>query len=282
MTRLRLLAVALALLAAPAAAQTGQAATDRTDAPIDPRIRVIDYDPDAVHRIVGAPRTATQVVFAPDETLRHVAVGDSAGWEIAAEGSVLFLKPGERRSTTNLLAVTDRGGQVRHYVFELVVGDTGGRAPAYQIRFRYPDDDQARLRAAVEAATVAAETRLVGLALQRAALEGPRNLAYSVQGASDLQPSEVSDNGRFTVLRFPGAQTIPAIFAVAEDGAERLIPFDVRHDSVVIHGVERGLRLRRGRQVLCIYNEAFDPRGAAAETATASAQIDRLPAGEAP
>lgn len=268
------LAMALAVVGAPAAALAGD--------PPDPRIRVVDYEPDAIYRIVGAYRTATQVVFAPEETIRHVAVGDSVAWEVAAEGSVLFLKPRERHQATNLLVVTDRGGQVRHYAFELAAGEARGRAPAYQIRFRYPADDQARALQAVEAAAAAVETRLVGLALQQGAVEGPRNLAYSVQGSADLQPSEVSDNGRFTVLRFPGAQAVPAIFAVAEDGSERLVPFDVRGDYVVIHGVERGLRLRRGRQVLCIYNEAFDPRGVGGQTATASPQVERAPAGGRP
>lgn len=268
------LALALAVFGAPAAALAGD--------PADPRIRVIDYDPDAIYRVVGAYRTATQVVFAPDETIRHVAVGDSVAWEVAAEGSVLFLKPRERHQATNLLVVTDRGGQARHYAFELAAGEARGRTPAYQIRFRYPADDQARALRAVEEAAAAVETRLVGLALQQGAAEGPRNLAYSVQGSTDLQPSEVSDNGRFTVLRFPGAQAVPAIFAVAEDGSERLVPFDVRGDYVVIHGVERGLRLRRGGQVLCIYNEAFDPRGVGGETATASPQVERAPAGGRP
>lgn len=268
------LAMALAVVGAPAAALAGD--------PPDPRIRVVDYEPDAIYRIVGAYRTATQVVFAPEETIRHVAVGDSVAWEVAAEGSVLFLKPRERHQATNLLVVTDRGGQVRHYAFELAADEARGRAPAYQIRFRYPADDQARALQAVEAAAAAVETRLVGLALQQGAVEGPRNLAYAVQGSADLQPSEVSDNGRFTVLRFPGAQAVPAIFAVAEDGSERLVPFDVRGDYVVIHGVERGLRLRRGRQVLCIYNEAFDPRGVGGQTATASPQVERAPAGGRP
>ena len=95
-----------------------------------------------------------------------------------------------------------------------------------------------------------AEQRLVALELQRGALEGPRNLAWSAQGDATLQPSEVSDNGRFTVLRFPGGQAIPALFEVGEDGSERLIPYDVRGEFVVVHAAPRGLRLRRGRAVL--------------------------------
>lgn len=265
------LAAALAL-ALPAAAQTAS----------DPRIRELTYDPEAVYRIPGAFRTATQIVFSPEETIRHAAIGDSVAWEVAAEGSVLFLKPREHHQPTNLLVVTERAGAARHYAFELVARASGDRAAvAYQIRFRYPADDQARAALALAVEAKAAEQRLIGLELERGVTEGPRNLAWSAQGEAALQPSEVSDNGRFTVLRFPGIQALPAIFEVGEDGSERLVPYDVRGEFVVIHGVVRGLRLRRGQTVLCLFNEAFDPRGRSAGAGTASPAVERISSGEA-
>lgn len=250
---------------------------------LDARIREVIYEPGEVYRISGAFRTATQIIFSPAETIRHVAIGDSVAWEIAAEGSVLFLKPRERHQATNLLVVTDRGGQTRHYAFELLARNPTDRAPiAYQIRFRYPADDQARAAATLTEAAVVAEARLLGLELQQGAVEGPRNLAYSVAGDTALQPSEVTDNGRFTVLRFPSAQSIPALFEVGEDGSERLIPYDVRGEFVVIHGISRALRLRRGRAVLCIFNDAYDGRGVATGTGTASPVVDRTATGGRP
>jgi type IV secretion system protein VirB9 len=247
----------------------------------DPRIREVIYDPSAVYRIAGAFRTATQIVFAPDETIRHAAVGDSVAWEVAAEGSVLFLKPRERHPATNLLVVTERAGQARHYAFELAARDPGDRsAVAYQIRFRYPADDQARAAQVLAQQAEAVEQRLIGLELERGAVEGPRNLAWSAQGDASLQPSEVSDNGRFTVLRFVGGQALPALFEVGEDGSERLIPYDVRGEFVVVHAVVRGLRLRRGPSVLCLFNDAYAPQGA--HSGTASPAVDRDATGGRP
>lgn len=249
----------------------------------DARMLEVVYAPGEVYRVTGALRTATQVVFSPEETIRHAAIGDSLAWEVAAEGSVLFLKPRERHPTTNLLVVTERDGQARHYVFELVAQDAAARAStAYQIRFLYPEDDKARAAADLAHAADLLETRLVDLELQQGALLGPRNLAYSAQGDSRLQPSEVSDNGRFTVLRFPGAQALPAVFEVGEDGGERLIPYDVRGEFVVIHGTTRALRLRRGGAVLCIFNEAWSPHGVAAEGGTASPSVERASTGGRP
>ena len=257
-------------LASPVAAQ----------APLDPRIRELTYDPAAVYRIAGAFRTATQIVFSPEETIRHAAIGDSVAWEVAAEGSVLFLKPSERHQATNLLVVTERDGAVRHYAFELLAREAGDRtAIAYQVRFRYPADEQAQAARALAVQAEAVEQRLIGLELERGVVEGTRNLAWSAQGDAALQPSEVSDNGRFTVLRFPGVQALPAVFEVGEDGSERLIPYDVRGEFVVIHGVTRGLRLRRGQSVLCLFNDAYDRRGVGVGTGTASPVVDRAPVG---
>lgn len=266
-----LLALAVGLVvAAPAVAQ----------APLDPRIREVTYDPAAVYRISGAFRTATQIVFSPEEVIRHAAIGDSVAWEVAAEGSVLFLKPRERHQATNLLVVTERGGAIRHYAFELLAREPGDRSvTVYQVRFRYPADEQAQAVQALATQAEAVEHRLIGLELERGVTQGTRNLAWTAQGDTALQPSEVSDNGRFTVLRFPGVQALPALFEVGDDGSERLIPYDVRGEFVVIHGVVRGLRLRRGGSVLCLFNEAYDARGVGLGTGTASPGVDRTPVG---
>ena len=90
-----------------------------------------------------------------------------------------------------------------------------------------------------------------------------------------LPPSEVSDNGLFTVMRFPAGQAIPAVYEVTPDGTESLVPFDVRGEFVVVHDIARQFRLRRGRDVLCIYNEGPPSDGVDLGTNTASPEIDR-------
>ena len=97
----------------------------------------------------------------------------------------------------------------------------------------------------------------------------------SLPSTSAIAPSEVTDNGRFTVLRFPGAQAIPAIYAVTPDGSESLVPFDVRGEFLVVHQTAARLRLRRGREVLCVFNRAYRPHGAPTGTATAAPDVDR-------
>lgn len=249
----------------------------------DPRVRSVDYDPNQVYRIVGVFRTATQIVFGSDETIVNVAVGDSVSWEVAPRGYLLFIKPREHAGPTNLIVTTDHGGELRNYTFELTsrAGWISAAAPNtfFQVRFRYPEDERLRrarintLDAALKLAQLQQQT--VKMALDQGVIEGSRNLKYTLQGASDLQPSEVSDNGQFTVLRFPTTKEIPSIYLVRDDKSETLVPFDVRDDFVVVHMVARQLRLRRNGEVLCIYNEAAVVYGKDYGTDTASPLIER-------
>ncbi len=270
--------VAVLALASPAAALDAPRA-----GPSDPRIRVVDYDPWAVVRITGVFRTATQILFGEDEAIQHVAVGDTTGWDVAAEGNILFVKPKAPRALTNLLVTTSRPGGTRHYTFELATrAGSSARGTAdtvFGLRFRYPADEAAKAVAAVTAEQAALERKVLELKLDRAVVEGRRNLAYAVQGSTALQPSEVSDNGRFTVLRFPANQPVPTLYQVESSGTESLVPFDVRGEFVVVHVVARELRLRRGREVLCIYNEAFDPYGSRPGTGTAASDVERTDKG---
>lgn len=269
--RLRAVIVALALNIGAA-----QAAEIPKPGPADPRIRRVDYDPWQVVKLSGALRTATQVLFAADETIANVAVGDSAAWEVAADGASLFLKPKGPAAATNLLVTTRRGGEARHYAFALSVEPRADGPDLFVIRFGYPDDERDRLAASLAAQAKVLETRVIDLKLERAAVEGPRNLAYEAQGASSLQPSEASDNGRFTVLRFPANQPLPTIYQVDAGGIESLASFDVRGEFVVLHAVARQWRLRRGREVLCLYNQAFNPYGVATGTGTAAPDVTRV------
>ncbi|SEJ81037.1 type IV secretion system protein VirB9 [Sphingobium sp. AP50] len=278
MRRLSVIAVALLALSTPALAEDVP-----RGGPADARVKFVEYQETQVYRIVGTFRTATQIVLGPDENIEHVALGDTVSWEVAVAGHILFLKPRERAGPTNLIVTTSRNGELRNYAFELTTrrgAITSANHDAYfQVRFRYPRDEAeraARLRAVEQAQRVAAlEATAVRGALDHGVIEGPRNLNYKVQGSSELQPSEVSDNGQFTVLRFPGNHEVPAIYLVRPDGSETLVPFDVRDEFVVVHLVAAQLRLRRNGEVLCIYNQAPTPYGVDHGTNTASPHVDR-------
>jgi type IV secretion system protein VirB9 len=247
----------------------------------DARVRNVNYDPDQVVTIVGSFRHAIEIQFGPGETVTQAALGDTVSWQIAPVGNVVFLKPREKAGGTNLIVITNAGGTPRTYHFNLSLG-TGDTM--YGVRFRYPREERAMAALQVQLAQAqtakAIETNVAQAALDHAVIEGTRNMHYTVQGDSALQPTEISDNGEFTVLRYPGHADIPSIFAVDVDGTETIVPYDVREDFVVIHAVYRQIRLRRGSTVLCIYNEAPLRNGRGDRTGTVSNVVERKVKGQ--
>ena len=250
---------------------------------LDSRVRMVDYNEHQVYRLTGVFRSATQVVFGNGEEIVSAALGDTISWEIAPAENMLFLKPKDDAGPTNLIVVTKRGSLVRTYQFALNARGgaiTQNSDTVFQVRFRYPQEEAA-IRAANAAKAQFAEAlkveaSVVKMALDAAASQGTRNLNYSVAGPLELEPSEVTDNGQFTLMRFPRNQPIPSIFVVNEDGSEAIVPYDVRDEFVVIHQLSRQFRLRRGNSLLCIWNNAFDRFGLDVSSGTASPDIEKV------
>jgi type IV secretion system protein VirB9 len=250
---------------------------------LDTRVRVVDYNEHQVFRLTGVFRSATQIVFGAGEEIVSAALGDTVSWEIAPAENMLFLKPKDAAGPTNLIVVTKRGSMVRTYQFALTARGgsiTQNSDTVFQVRFRYPQEEAAIQAAsnakAQYAEALRIEAAVVKMALDASVTQGGRNLNYSVAGPLDLEPSEVTDNGQFTVMRFPRNQPIPAIFVVNEDGSEAIVPYDVRDEFVVIHQLARQFRLRRGNSLLCIWNKAFDRYGSDLSSGTASPDIERV------
>jgi type IV secretion system protein VirB9 len=271
----------IGIVASAIAPHPAIAAETPVPGPKDARVRNVNYDPDQVVTVIGQFRHAVEIEFGAGETVTQAALGDTISWQIAPVGNIVFLKPRERAAGTNLIVLTNSNGSLRTYHFNLVLGSAG---TMYGIRFHYPRQERAVAALQTQIATAqairTAETGIVTSALDHAVIEGKRNIQYTVQGDPSLQPSEVSDNGEFTVLRYPGHADIPSIFAVDVDGAETIVPYDVREDFVVIHAVYRQLRLRRGTSVLCIYNEAPLRNDRSDRTGTVSNVVERKVKGQ--
>ena len=264
-----------------ALAGTASARTYPVPGRADGRITTLAYNPNQVFAVSAAFRHALQIQFGPNEVVTQAAMGDTVSWEIVSAGDTIFLKPREKGRPTNLIVLTNYLGAKRSYQFELGIGSG---PPTYVVRFVYPIEDArqaadiAMLTQRVSAAAV--ENSAINLALDHAVVEGQRSLDYWFKGSSEIQPSEVSDNGEFTTLRFPGHADIPSIFGVNGDGTETIIPYDVREDFVVLHGVWRELRLRRGGLVLEIHKRDALRNERALRTGTVSPVIERTVHGD--
>jgi type IV secretion system protein VirB9 len=199
---------------------------------------------------------------------------------VAPAGNILFLKPRENQPVTNISVVTSRrDGTTRSYQMELTVRDgtvEAGQNTYFYVKYRYPADEAQRRR--LEAAA-RAQTAEVGAADRVLALHeayGPRNWRYSAQGSAALEPQAVYDNGKVTTFAFVGNQEMPAIFVENSDESESLVPKSVDGNLVLVHAISRKFILRRGGDVLCVFNEAYDRAGINPQTNTTSPSVERV------
>ncbi len=247
-------------------------------------MRFVNYQPFNITRIVGTLRSSVQVEFAADEEIAHVALGNSVAWEVAPAGNILFLKPRENQPVTNISVVTTRrDGSTRSYQMELTVRDgsvAAGQNTYFYVKFRYPGDeaDLRRQQAAARALANQAKEADNVLALHEA--YGPRNWRYSAQGSQALEPQSVYDNGKVTTFAFVGNQEMPAIYMENSDGSESLVPKSVDGNLVMVHAISRKFILRRGKDVLCVFNEAYDRIGINPDTNTTSPSVERIVKGD--
>ncbi|MBY3243155.1 P-type conjugative transfer protein VirB9 [Rhizobium laguerreae] len=246
----------------------------------DSRVRFIDYQPYNITKIVGTLRSSVQIEFAADEEIAHVALGNSVAWEVAPAGNILFLKPRENQPVTNISVVTTRrDGSTRSYQMELTVRDgtvEAGQNTYFYVKYRYPADEAERRRLDAAARAQAAQAGVANKVLALHEAYGPRNWRYSAQGSAALEPQAVYDNGKVTTFAFAGNQEMPAIYMENSDGSESLVPKSVDNNLVLVHAISRKFILRRGGDVLCVFNEAYDRIGINPDTNTTSPSVERI------
>lgn len=283
MKRLALL-LCLVLASAPALAVDHPRGTS-----FDTRIQYVNYNVDDVVQVNSYPGISTQIMFAPDEVVLDdgMSSGFSQGWQVATSRNSVYVKPQSVKLSdntilqptpdkwsTDLTVTTNR----RVYSFFLVLHSgknvRSNTAVAFRITFRYPADDAAK-------AQLAAQKEATKQRLEAASKPTPVNWHYSMQlgkKSASIAPTMAYDDGRFTYLRFPGNRDFPAAFVVSDDGSESIVNshIDPKHpDVLVIHRVASRLVLRLDKEVVGVYNEAFDPDGKPSLSGTTIRGVER-------
>jgi type IV secretion system protein VirB9 len=237
------LTLGLAVMLAVTATSAGRAAPAQPAA--DHRIRIVRYVPDQITRLDCTLGYVVTLSLGPDERIENVAIGDSLGWQITPNrrARILFIKPNERATTTNMSVVTN----LRSYDFELRARRAAGghdSQPLYTVRFDYP-----------EPAAVAVEPP----APPAPPPEPPKdvNHAYSFSGSPKGLPTRVFDDGQSTYFVFAEGADFPAIFAVDPDNKEAVVNVAQRDGYVVVDRLAAAFVLRRGEQITRIVNDAY-------------------------
>jgi type IV secretion system protein VirB9 len=229
---------ALLLLTTPLAAQASE---DPHPGVLDPRIQTIDYDPDQVVLLHGTIGYQFMLEFAPGERIETVSIGDAMGWQVTPnrKADVLFIKPIDKTSDTNLTVLTD----TRRYAFELRVAPADSHGPVmYIARMVYP---QPALAVVEEAPPPPDAPPVVA------------NAAYVVAGSDQVKPTRIFDDGHMTYFEWLPEVATPAIFAVAPDGSESLVNYVVRGPYIVVDQVASRFELRDGKQTATVTNQTL-------------------------
>ncbi len=221
--------------------------------PKDPRIRNVVYDPAEVVVIKGHYGFEQMIQLADDEKVESLSIGDALAWQVAPNkaGNMLFLKPVDTNAHTNLNVVSNK----RTYSFELIAINLLAQAAQmnYVVRFRYPQDEDARVRAQLATANYSKEQEVVP---DRKVDPAAWNLDYTFQGKKELVPLHVFDDGTFTYFQFREHQDVPAILLVADGKNESLLNFHVSGKYVVVERMGKQFTLRGREGNVCVYNEA--------------------------
>ncbi len=92
---------------------------------------------------------------------------------------------------------------------------------------------------------------------------------------SIIEDRDTIRNSGTTALSFPDNQEIPAIYIVNNDGTESLVPKTTRGNRVTDHAISARFTLRQGKNILCVFNEAYQPKGINLGTETTSPSVER-------
>jgi type IV secretion system protein VirB9 len=262
----RLVAAVIAT-AIVAAMTSARAETVPAKGVIDARVRTTEFRPDEVYRLHGFAGYQIDLEFQEGEHFVGLGAGDIEALSFVGESNHLFLKPRAAKVATNLTVLTNR----REYRFDYTSLATrpAGDDPdvVYALRFTYPPD--------LRQEASAAEAAQLEAGLRDAALERPQNIDYWYCGSPSLKPTQASDDGVHTRLRFAAQAELPAVFVRNEDGSESLLNFSMDGGDVVIHRVARRFILRRGRLTGCVVNQGFVGGGLRLDSGTIAPRIER-------
>jgi type IV secretion system protein VirB9 len=244
----------------------------------DSRIRTIAYSPNQVVDLYAAVGATLTIQFGDDESIAEVALSDTADLKHAHAANILWLKATTKMDSQPISVRTLKtDGTSRLYTFQWQTRDGGNTAPTpngfYVVRFIYPLDtmkaQQAADKKAEDAADVARASQLL-----KTTSETTINRRYVGQGDRALEPA-IWDDGNSTFLRFAGNMRVPTIYVLNPDGKEAVAPYTVEGEIVTLHQTSRGIRLRDGDLVLCIWNEGWNSYGHPTGTGTTSPVVQR-------
>ena len=220
----------------------------------DDHIKVITYNPQAIHKYVGFYGYQSSIIFEEGESIDTISMGDSTGWQLTPKGNRLFIKPVADKANTNATIITNK----RVYYFEFFAEEASGLDDprlAYEVRFLYGSTESFGTGDALVVSVN--QSAIPDLTDEEVARKG-LNFDYLVshnRGSQKIVPLKIFDDNQFTYMQFAHINAdLPSIFTVDSEGYESLINFRVSGDYVIIERVSDVFTLRYGSDTVCVFN----------------------------
>ena len=229
----------------------------------DSRVRLVQYDANAVVPIVAFMGYHIHFAFAPDEYFTTLGAGNTAALDVASEGNHLLLKPKQAMNGTNLTLITTK--HVYYLDFKVLARAPKPSEAVYSVVFQYPSAPIALGEDHSRDASITLNT-----------LPAISNRDYWYCGSPELRPVSAVDDGTQMRLTFAPQAEIPALYIHNPDGSESLVNSHVEEDTVIIHHLAAQLVLRRGPLVGCVVNKADTPPQQRAVSGTLLHAIKRV------
>jgi len=207
----------------------------------DPRIATHFYEASSVVTLHGRAGIETTIVFASDEHIENIAVGNPAAWQVTPNkrANLLFVRPSGPAAHTNMTVITDQ----HSYLFDLV--SRAAAPPVYMLRFSYPVPPP---KPGVIAAPIPEAAVTMVEPVVRPPTPTDLNFDWRFRGDKGLMPARSFDDGRSVFLQWPKDVSLPAILVREVNGLEGPVNYTVQSGYIVVDGVPAELVLRAGKQ----------------------------------
>ena len=227
------------------------------------RIDRFIYHPAKIYKIQSRVGSFTNIEVPPGEQIEGFYLSDTTFWRfvVAKDLSRVMVKPGEAGVTNSGTLITNKR------VYELSFVSVPNGQP-WQQKVQWDEAKEEKLawgvfepafrssfgaNGADVAPAASAPTSKAAAAEQSAADDGVMvdarrvNFAWQIEGDAPFRPITVFDDGRFTYVRLPNVQDMPALFA-EDAGKLRVIDYAVKGDTLIVHRVSDALLLRLDNQ----------------------------------
>ena len=207
---------------------------------VDPRVRSVLFQEDAVVSLRGHYGYQMTVEFGTDERIENVSIGDSLAWQVTPNrrADTLFLKPIEFDAATNMSVITSK----RRYTFQLSAEEPIGAGDPniiYRVKFTFLPDAVTKPEEVIPTAVVTT------------------NRDYSLSGSVRNMPTQIYDDGTLTYFEWSPGTPTPAVFAVGTEGKEALVNFGMRGPMMVVERIAPAFILRNGADETRVNNDGW-------------------------